>query len=77
MKKIYGLKKWTKIQSKWLKRIEKQLIAETVFERDDFDKGAFKDHGGFDRLNKIFQGRLQEILNEINTALYPEGREYG
>lgn len=76
MKKIYGLRKWTKIQLKWLKRIEKQLIAETVFEQDDFDKGAFKDHGGFDRLNKIFQGRLQETLNEINTALYPDQEKY-
>jgi len=76
MKKIYGLRKWTKIQSKWLQRIEKQLIAETVFERDDFDKGAFKDHGGFDRLNKIFQGRLHETLNEINAALYPDQEKY-
>jgi len=42
---------------------EKQLIAETVFEREDFDKGAFKDHGGFHRLNKIFQGNLNTVLD--------------
>ena len=76
MQKVYGLRKWTRIQSQWLNRIEKQLIAETVFERDDFDKGAFKAHGGFDRLNKIFQGRLQETLNEIKNALYPEEKKY-
>jgi type I restriction enzyme, R subunit len=76
MKKVYALEKWTKIQRQWLERIEKQLIAETVFEREDFDKGAFKDHGGFHRLNKIFQGNLNTVLDEINNALYPEERKY-
>ncbi len=76
MKKVYGLEKWTKIQRQWLERIEKQLIAETVFEREDFDKGAFKDHGGFHRINKIFQGNLNTVLDEINNALYPEERKY-
>ena len=63
------------MQRQWLERIEKQLIAETVFERDDFNKGAFMTHGGFDRINKIFEGRLNAILDEINGALYPEGRK--
>ena len=76
MKKIYGLEKWTKIQRQWLERIEKQLIAETVFEREDFDKGAFKDHGGFHRLNRIFHGNLNTVLDEINNALYSEERKY-
>lgn len=76
MKKVYSLEKWTKIQRQWLKRIEKQLIAETVFDREDFDKGAFKDHGGFHRLNKIFQGNLNTVLDEINNALYTEERKY-
>jgi len=76
MKKVYSLEKWTKIQRQWLERIEKQLIAETVFERKDFDKGAFKAHGGFARLNKIFQGNLNAVLDEINNALYPEERKY-
>ena len=75
MKKVYGLKTWTKLQRQWLERIEKQLIAETVFERDDFNKGAFKAHGGFDRINKIFEGNLNTVLNEINVALYPERRK--
>lgn len=75
MKKVYSMKTWTKLQRQWLERIEKQLIAETVFERDDFDKGAFKAHGGFDRINKIFEGNLHTLLNEINIALYPERRK--
>lgn len=75
MKKVYSIKAWTKLQRQWLERIEKQLIAETVFEREDFNKGAFKAHGGFDRINKIFAGDLNTVLNEINMALYPERKK--
>ncbi len=77
MQKIYNLKPWPKMQKMWLERIEKQLVAETIIDRDDFDHGAFKAHGGFDRINKIFQGKLPGILDEINNALYPEEKKYG
>lgn len=76
MKKVYALRPWTKIQRQWLERMEKQLIQETVFERSDFDKGAFRDNGGFTRLNRIFEGNLATVLEEINNALYPEERKY-
>jgi type I restriction enzyme R subunit len=76
MKKVYALRPWTKIQRQWLERMEKQLIQETVFERSDFDKGAFRDHGGFDRINKIFEGNLTTLLDDINSALYPDERKY-
>jgi len=77
MKKVYSLRPWTRIQRQWLERMEKQLIQETVFERTDFDKGAFRDHGGFDRINRIFEGNLAAVLDEINSALYPEVKKYG
>lgn len=76
MKKVYVLKPWTKIQRQWLERMEKQLLQESVFERSDFDKGAFRDNGGFTRLNRIFEGNLAVVLDEINNALYPEERKY-
>lgn len=76
MKKVYSLKPWTRIQRQWLERMEKQLLQETVFERADFDKGAFRDNGGFSRINKIFEGNLAIVLDEINNALYPEERKY-
>jgi len=76
MQKVYGLQQWSKLQRQWLERIEKQLLQESVFERDDFDRGAFKTSGGFDKINKIFQGNLGGLLEEINNALYPEERKY-
>ena len=76
MQKVYNLKPWPKMQKMWLERIEKQLVAETIIDREDFDHGAFKAHGGFDRISKIFQGNLSDILEEINSALYPEEKKY-
>ncbi|MFX0195972.1 MAG: type I restriction-modification system endonuclease [Candidatus Hodarchaeota archaeon] len=76
MEKVYSLENWNKIQRQWLERIEKRLLQEYVIERADFNEGAFRDHGGFDRINKIFQGRLEWVLDQINTSLYPEERQY-
>jgi len=75
MTRIYAMRDWTAIQRQWLERIEKQLVAQTVLDREDFDHGAFAEHGGFSRLNKIFQGNFQEILDEINMNLYNAERQ--
>lgn len=75
MARIYAMRPWAAIQRQWLERIEKQLIAQTILDREDFDRGAFAEHGGFSRLNKIFQGNFQEILDEINTTLYASERQ--
>jgi len=75
MTRIYAMRPWTTIQRQWLERIEKQLVAQTVLGREDFDRGAFAEHGGFSRLNKIFQGNFQEVLDEINKTLYISERQ--
>jgi type I restriction enzyme R subunit len=75
MTRIYALRDWTAIQRQWLERIEKQLVAQTILDREDFDSGAFAANGGFSRLNKIFQGNFQEILDEINVNLYNAERQ--
>ena len=75
MASIYAMQSWTAVQRQWLERIEKQLIAQTVLDREDFDRGAFAAHGGFNRLDKIFQGNFQQVLDEITATLYPDQRE--
>ena len=61
---------WTQPQRVWLKRIGKQLKQETVVDREAFEHGEFKAQGGFARLNKVFEGRLEEILAEISDAIW-------
>ncbi|MEL7068497.1 MAG: type I restriction-modification system endonuclease [Cyanobacteria bacterium J06581_3] len=74
IKKIAASQPWTAPQRKWLERIGKQLEKEYVVDRDALERGAFKtDGGGFERLNKkIFKGRLEQVLTDINQALWDE-----
>ncbi|MBD1924244.1 type I restriction-modification system endonuclease [Microcoleus sp. FACHB-831] len=73
MKKILASRAWTAPQRKWLERIGQQLKTEVIVDRDAFDRGAFKAQGGgFERINKAFDGRLEEILVDINEALWQE-----
>ncbi|SHK16893.1 type I restriction enzyme, R subunit [Desulfatibacillum alkenivorans DSM 16219] len=72
MQKIIASTQWTAPQRKWLERIGKQLKVETIVDRDSLDKGSFAAQGGFNRLNKVFDGKLQTILDDINEELWAE-----
>lgn len=80
MKKIYDSKVWTKVQKDWLKRIEKQLLQESVLDPNPekaFDVEPFKSKGGYKQLNRIFDGEMDMIVTTINTALYtPRKRDF-
>jgi len=71
MKKILASRSWTAPQRKWLERIGQQVKTEVIVDRDAFDRGAFKAQGGgFERINKAFDGGLEEILVEISSNLW-------
>lgn len=70
MKRIYASRPWTDPQRKWLKRISEQAEREIVVDRDAFDRPPFDEHGGFRRLNKVFDGRLEGIISDINEELW-------
>jgi type I restriction enzyme R subunit len=73
MRKILASQAWTPPQRKWLERIGKQLIQETVIDREALDRGQFRvQAGGFDRLNKIFDGKLEQLLGDISDAIWEE-----
>jgi type I restriction enzyme R subunit len=70
--KVRTMQAWSRIQLNWLDRFEKQLIAETVLHRDDLDAEPFREHGGFTRLNKVFDEQLETIIDTINDNLYTQ-----
>lgn len=72
MKKILAKQPWTAPQRKWLERIGKQLLAETIVDREALDRGQFKAEGGFARLNKVFEGKLELVLDDINETLWQD-----
>jgi type I restriction enzyme R subunit len=60
---------------KWLDRIEKFLRRESLINPAVFDETGshFKDAGGFKRIDKVFGGKLANILDELNRYLYDDG----
>jgi type I restriction enzyme, R subunit len=72
MQRIYQMQRWTGVQRQWLKRIEQQLNKEFIVDRDSLDRGAFKAKGGFRIINKVFDGRLEELLGTLQEAVWED-----
>lgn len=54
--------------------MEKYLMEESVLNVQVFDEdGRFKSKGGFEKINKIFQNQLENIVLELNEYLYDDG----
>ena len=58
------------VQIKWLDRIEVQLLNETILNKETFELDAFKNVGGFKKVNAAFNNKLESMIDEINDALY-------
>ncbi len=63
---------WTPPQRSWLTRIAQQVRLEGVVDREALDQGQFRTEGGFQRLNKVFEGRLEEVLGELHEELWKD-----
>ncbi|MBD8527834.1 type I restriction-modification system endonuclease [Pseudomarimonas arenosa] len=64
---------WTTPQRDWLKRIAAQTKANVLVDReaiDDPDLIFRREGGGFNRLDKLFNGQLQPVLEAFNDALW-------
>lgn len=72
MKKVKNIQIWTTVQKQWLDKIEKQLLKECIIDKESFNSGAFKKNGGYDRIDKYFEGKLDEVIDVINDNLYDE-----
>ncbi|MEQ9101010.1 MAG: type I restriction-modification system endonuclease [Imperialibacter sp.] len=69
---IRHMKEWNKVQLRWIDRIEKQLLQETVLRVEDLNDSPFDDAGGFDRLDKIFEHQLTDVMARLNNNLYTD-----
>lgn len=59
------------VEENWLKMIESNLLQENVLEKSIFDRVViFRNKGGFKRINKDFNDKLEEIIDELNVYLY-------
>jgi type I restriction enzyme R subunit len=58
------------VQRRWLDRIGDEMKSQVVIDRQAFDAPPFEQQGGYRRLNKIFGGELDAILEEIRTKTW-------
>ncbi|MBI2391032.1 MAG: type I restriction-modification system endonuclease [Deltaproteobacteria bacterium] len=63
-------RRWTGPQRQWLERIAQQLKAETVVDREAMDTGAFQRDGGFRRIDRVFEGKLDDVLGELRSEIW-------
>lgn len=61
---------WTNPQRDWLRRIGEAIIADLVVDREALDEAPFDAGGGFNRLNRVFDGRMEAVLASINEELW-------
>jgi len=70
VRKVEATGTWTQPQRAWLRRIGEQLVQEIVVDREAFDEEPFRSEGGFRRLNKVFDGKLEHLLADLNEETW-------
>lgn len=71
---ILASRSWTTPQRDWLRKIAAQTKANLIVDRDAIDDPdlVFKrEGGGFARLDRVFEGEMQYVLDVFNDALWP------
>jgi type I restriction enzyme, R subunit len=68
--RISASRKWNTAQRSWLKRIGDQFKHQTLLDVTSFDEEQFRRDGGFKSLNKKFDGKLVELLGDIQDAIW-------
>lgn len=57
-------------QEKWLAYIRGHLVANLSIDREDFELvPVLSDHGGWGRANRVFDGQLEEFMQNLNKEL--------
>jgi type I restriction enzyme, R subunit len=63
---------WTDVQRKWIERIGRQLELEIVVDRGSFDAEPFASLGGWPRIDRVFNGELEQVVRDINENIWKE-----
>ncbi|WP_438270436.1 type I restriction-modification system endonuclease [Rubellimicrobium arenae] len=57
-------------QRRWLNRIADEMKSRIVVDRESLDEPPFAQQGGFRRLDKLFEGRLEALLDDLRTETW-------
>jgi type I restriction enzyme, R subunit len=68
--KMLASRGWSNPQQQWLKRIATQMKKEIVVDKEALNKAQFREVGGFNRINRIFNGELSQILENMTDLIW-------
>ena len=74
LQKIYASRMWSSPQREWLRRLAEQTKANWIVDREALDEPDLifkREGGGFARLDRIFEGSLQNVLDHFNESIWP------
>jgi type I restriction enzyme R subunit len=63
---------WTDVQRKWIERIGHQIEKQDVIDRTAFDDEPFASQGGWSRIDKVFNGELEQVMRDITENIWKE-----
>jgi len=69
--KIKSGRSFTEEQDKWLDLIRRHLIENLLMEKEDIESLPIftREGASWNKLNKVFDGKLEEIIHEVNEAI--------
>jgi type I restriction enzyme R subunit len=73
LQKILSSRSWSSPQREWLKKLAEQTKANVVVDREALDEPDLifkREGGGFARLDRIFEGSLQKVLDRFNESIW-------
>ncbi len=73
LQKMLAARAWTTPQRQWLQKLAAQTKVNLIVDRaalDDPDLIFKREGGGFSRLDRIFGGQLQHVLDAFNDSLW-------
>lgn len=74
---MLATRNWTTPQREWLKKLAAQTKANRIVDRaalDDQNLIFKREGGGFTRLNKIFDDKLDQVLKRFNDSVWPQAQ---
>ena len=73
LQRILASRSWSKPQRDWLQRIANQTKALTIVDREALDDDALffkREGGGWPRLNRLFGGELDDVLQQFQREVW-------
>ncbi len=67
--KVKTRRKFSTGQEEWLQYIRDHLLRNLVIEHEDFNYIPFSRHGGWQAADKVFEGKLEPLLETINVEM--------